>query len=571
VAALAAIVGLAACGGAGGNTSTGSSVLPNTPHATQEGAITITLKVPAAAKQLRPHIKGKLLPMNESPATQGVGISLALAPATPPPVQTPNYAFDLSNCASNCVTNPDGSRTYTLTTGQVSVGTYTILIATWDQPPVSNHFNAGNELSDAQTSQAISTTNSAINVTLNGIPSSVNVSPVAGQTHVVLDAASVWNIIGNIGTQWNAVALDADGFIITGSGAPLFTFTDGTGSFTFTPTATQGTYTITAQQAQPSSVPVSVTATGLGPSGVVSAPSTLPMLPVQELWTAAGGGSSFSGIYGYPLYPSNNYLPQTAACCFNSTSVDSYINSASTLLDVAEDSSGALWAFDTTALKLEQFAISSSGGPLTPTGVALTGAGTISYGLAGDANGFLYSVDASNLYVFKVVGTTPALKYTVPLSAPPQAVAVVPSTPVIPAALRGAIVIGDTNGLDFYSNASTGAPTHLGMAGTEYGGVVGVGIAPDDGTLWAEEQTEGYELSIYSLTSATSVNFVNSTSINYVGALAAGIADFAYAGADSMYYPVIEYGISEGTPVQNNSEYIGNGAGPTYYGAYIVP
>ena len=88
----------------------------------------------------------------------GFGVSLALAPAAPANPRTPTYAFDLSTCTptNNCVQGADGSRTYTITTATVPVGSANIEIATWDAAPVSGDFNSANELSDGEATASIS-------------------------------------------------------------------------------------------------------------------------------------------------------------------------------------------------------------------------------------------------------------------------------------------------------------------------------------------------------------------------------------------------------------------------------
>ena len=317
---------------------------------------------------------------------------------------------------------------------------------------------------------------------------------------------------------------------------------------------------------------VSVTATGIGPSGVVSAPSTLALTPVQELWTTATSDAALNGIYGYPLYPSSNggnYFPYAQNCCVNTVSVDQLLNAAFDYQAIAQDSGGKFWVYDSTNHQVVQYAASGAG--LSATGVVIPSI-PILYGLVADGNGYLYGVDGNTtLYVWQVVGlpTPSQATVTVP-GANAEAVAVVPNASTIPSALRGAVVVGNSNGVNFYSNASAGMPTLIGAAATEFGTPFAVAIGPDDGTLWTVESSEGNEIVAYTIASATSIVSTAQTGFSYGAAAAAGIADNLYLASDSAYYPVVQFYLSGGS-AHENFTYIGNGTGPNYIGSYVAP
>lgn len=586
--ALAAVAVLAACGGGGSG-----SALPSHITAPMSGSLTYTLKVPTVAKQLRPHVPNALRPLDQSPATLGLSVSIALAPAAPQPVTSPNAAFNLdpAACATpSCTTNADGSRTYTLTTATVPVGTYNVLIATWDATPapVGTPFTSTpvakvpmcacppvpQELSDAATVVNVTGPNTNINVTLNGVPASVVAVPLEGQSHVVPDGTGTYDIIGNVATQWSVAALDVDGYIIAGDGAPLITFNDATNSFVATNEfAPSNLYAISAVAAQPSPVPITFNATGLGPSNVtVSSAGSVSVLPMQELWTTAAG----MGLNGYRLTPPG-YTPPVGpyGCCSGYTPTDQYA-SLDMYESVAQDSSGALWVYDASTNAILQFT-QSFGATLAPTGTKISTTGLIISSLAGDANGFLYGIDSlsNDLVVWKVVGAAPSLQHTVPISNTLAAgVSVAPTLAKLPAGIPGSVLVSDSAGVDFYTNASAGAPTYIAPtvpdpvpASGPPLGLVAAAISPDSSTLWTSDTN--YTTAYSGFKSLTDVTLLaQGDPDDDQGNIAAGIGGYVFEaqGADSS--DTIDSGYASGTSVYLSLEMF---LGGITYGVCISP
>ena len=549
IVAIALVSILAACGGGGG----GSSTLPAKTQS--RGSLTVTLKVPAKSAQLRAHAKKSLQPLYESPSTMGFGVNLALAPSTPTNPQTPTFAFDLSTCTVSatvsCVQNSDGSRTYTVTTGTIPVGSYNVQIATWDAAPVSGSFAGANELSDGAATASISATNTNLmGITLNGVPATVQAVPLAGQTHVIADNSGAgYDIIGNTQTQWVVTALDVDGNIIAGTGAPLISFNVPNNAFVVGATATSNVFSITAAIAEPTQVSVSIGATGLGPSGVVSSPGSVAILPMQELWMTASATSlgSTDGIFGFqmmpnptaagssqaigPVYgpPSQNggYVPDFAT--------DVYTASGDSYGPIAQDNSGVLWVYDVTTNAIVSFTASNSSNALIPGSVSIATPGLDISALATDSNGFLYAIDENNnqLDVWKVVGATPSSTptFTVSIaSTGAEGLAVVPNNGVYPASTRGVIVVADNNGFDFYSNASGGMPAFIVNSPIGVNGY-SAAFAPDSATMWGLTSTSSPRVDVYTvtagptLTQPVTIGAVHSED----GPMAAGIAQYAFA------------------------------------------
>jgi hypothetical protein len=571
IVAIALVSILAACGGGGG----GSSTLPAKTQS--RGSLTVTLKVPAKSAQLRAHAKKSLQPLYESPSTMGFGVNLALAPSTPTNPQTPTFAFDLSTCTVSatvsCVQNSDGSRTYTVTTGTIPVGSYNVQIATWDAAPVSGSFAGANELSDGAATASISSTNTNLmGITLNGVPATVQAVPLAGQTHVIADNSGVgYDTIGNVQTQWVVTALDVDGNIIAGSGAPLISFNVPNNAFVVGATATSNVFSLTAALAESTQVSVGIGATGLGPSGVVSSPGSVAILPMQELWMTASATSlgSTDGIFGFqmmpnptpagssqaigPVYgpPSQNggYVPDFAT--------DVYTASGDSYGPIAQDDSGVLWVYDSTTNAIVSFTASNSSNALIPGSVSISTPGLDISALATDSNGFLYAIDESNnqLDVWKVVGATPSSTPTftvnlTPLSPAAEGLAIVPNNAAYPASTRGVVVVADNNGFDFYTNASGGTPAFIINSPIGFNGY-SAAFAPDGATMWGLTSTSSPRVDVYTVTPGPTLTQAGTTGAAHSedGPMAVGIAQYGFAaqGDGGVYGQADQYLFSGGS------------------------
>lgn len=543
---VALIASLAACGGGGGSSP---SAIPAKPQGT--GSLTITFKVPTKTAQLRPHRKGSLQPMYESPATQGVGISIAASQSALPAPQSPTFAFDLSTCTptNNCTQNTDGSRSYTLQSGIEPVGSYFMAMETWDVAPTSGAFPTGttHELSDGIAPVTISAINTSVNISLNGIPATVTAVPMPNQTHVRVDTSgSGYDIIGNVPTQWLVTALDNDGYLITGDGEPHFSFTTN-GVYTVAPAVATGQYTVTTILAKSIPEPITITAQGLGPSNVTSNQGSVAITPLQELWVTANGDAGGPiGIYGFQLVP-DPQAPGTSSpsgpvfgppmqCCPEHETYIDFISTDDQYAAIAQDASGVLWVYDSTANTIQSFTISNTTNALTP-GIAISTAGKNIQALACDGNGFLYAIDAiaGALDVWQVVtatpGTTPTFTTTI-ASAEPEGISVVPQNGLYPSGVAGDVVVADANGFDAYTNASSGAPTFIGnVLGTSNG--YSPGFASDSATMWALTNTTEPTLTGYTVGSGFSLAQQGQLVLAHAnnGALAAGLSQYAYVSS----------------------------------------
>ena len=182
--------------------------------------------------------------------------------------------------------------------------------------------------------------------------------PLTGQTHVIADNSGAgYDIIGNTQTEWVVTALDADGNIIAGDGAPLFTLTVPGAAFVTGTTAMTNVYSITAAIAEPTQVSIGISATGLGPSGVTSSPGSVAILPMQELWMTASAtlNTSSNGIFGFQLNP-NPAVPGTGGIsgpaygppsemAITYRSCNGYLHERRYYGPIAQDSSGVLWVY----------------------------------------------------------------------------------------------------------------------------------------------------------------------------------------------------------------------------------
>jgi hypothetical protein len=194
-------------------------------------------------------------------------------------------------------------------------------------------------------------------------------------------------------------------------------------------------------------------------------------------------------LYGYRLDPSGNFGPNygpPGQCCWSNFLPTDQFPGTDQYQSVAQDSAGFLWVYDVTTNAIVQFSQSSTSGP-APTGVSIATTGLNIGGLAGDANGFLYGVDTANnhLLVWQVVGGAPTLKDTI-TDAGAASVSVVPNVAALPTPLPGAVLVADTAGATFYTNASAGTPTLIATAPDPAGafGLVSAAISPDAATIW---------------------------------------------------------------------------------------
>lgn len=489
---------LAGCGGGGGG-----SALPTKPQAPLQSAtaVTFNLKIPTKAKQVIGHIH-KLGRDYVSPATLGVGVNFATgatATFTGAQIATPNLTFDLSTCGTNCTANADGSKTYTLS-APIPAGTYTFEITTWDSTAAGGTFS-GNQLSQtivANQTVAAGSASTTINFTLNGIASAISLSPIPGQSHVEVGSTGI-AIIGNAPVSFVGNATDADGYIITGSGAPTMCLLDSSGTFNI---ATNGNmFTVNALSSTPSNHSVTMLFEALPPagSGFTTLSQNVSFSPTPELWVSQSAGTT-TGMWGYPMN-GTTYTP--------GNSLDFIPSGGLNNSTMVVDTHGNLWVTNNDALQGFSAAVGSTPPTLNATVITLPG-GTNStvQGTALDAAGLLWVADSSypalqssgEVLAYDPTNTT-APKYTLTAAASgsttmsaPQSIAIAPAVSAIPSALQGTIFVASGTGLDVLTDTG-------GVLTDKYPSVLAaaesaVAIGPD-GTVWT---FDGSNINAYALT-----------------------------------------------------------------------
>ncbi|HEY9086024.1 MAG TPA: hypothetical protein VIN40_08870 [Candidatus Tyrphobacter sp.] len=220
---------LAGCAGG----SHGSSALPSLPSqaAKRSGTATFVITVPksstqsatSALRQAQGATRQAVRPQYVSPATQSIAVDIT----GPTDVnETANLTVNSAGCTSTlasvvCTLTIPGLQPCT----SPPTNCYTATLTTYDQTG-----GTGNVLSAAQ---AIAFTITAgatntISLTLSGVPVTTLVTPADSNT--AANGSGGYDVIGQGAHKFIAESLDADGNIIAGPGAPLFTIGTPSGS-----------------------------------------------------------------------------------------------------------------------------------------------------------------------------------------------------------------------------------------------------------------------------------------------------------------------------------------------------
>jgi hypothetical protein len=211
---------LAGCGGAGGSAPAAAPTHSGAGSAPLTVRIDVPLTGTAATRR----------PAYVSPATQSLAIAVVGSGTT-----LATFSVNLTPASPSCQTvTVSGAATLTCTLAvPVTIpasGSYTLATTTYDQPqtaqcsPTGTPRCAGNILSAALLTATlqVNATN-IVSIVLGGLANSFTVTPVAnGFFNGSVAGLHIW------GPQAQTVtvqALDADGFTITGSGAPVLTLT----------------------------------------------------------------------------------------------------------------------------------------------------------------------------------------------------------------------------------------------------------------------------------------------------------------------------------------------------------
>lgn len=321
-AGLALLVG---CGGGGASSALpsagGAAAAPSSGRVTQ----TISLVIPAKG-----YADNRRVPQYTSISTKGIGISLVLqgqsAPTNPATLTTPDVAIDLATTpisilgdlgpngqtiACTAVTAPQPGQQCTLALS-LPPDVAAIVVNAWDAPPASG------STAFSPSAQLLSTAVAGIKVTsgaagptiplvLDGVPAALQIVPTTPQAHFVpggsgsTTSAAAYTAIGGgpIAVTFNA--LDADGNIIIGIGAPTVQWQLAqTGSPILTGSVVSGASTNLSlasalTSAAAFATPFTLTATSSAPGGSPLA-SAISIQPAQELWLP--GNTSIGGTTG---------------------------------------------------------------------------------------------------------------------------------------------------------------------------------------------------------------------------------------------------------------------------------
>lgn len=489
-----AIAAFSACGG-------GSSSLPptggnGTPTNGSVGRIVQKLSLLIPAKGFA---NDRRAPQYTSIATKGIGISLVLqgasAPSNPATLLNPDVAIDLTTTpisivgdlgpngqtiACVAVTTPQPGKQCTLSLS-LPTDVSAIVVNAWDAAPVSGTatFTAVAQLLSSATAAVTVASGSpgpTLSLVLDGIPASLQILPTTQQTHFVLGtsggatAPAAYFEIGASPVALTIDALDADGNIIIGNGAPTVqwqatkngsailsgsTVSGNATTFSLAPFLTTATAFTSA---------FAFTATATRPNGSPLATS-IAIEPAQEFWvggniglggTTGRGPQALSGqdaIVGYEIPPPTGATTSPIPLNADTVPMTSIVPCPNVLgspapfnvpTDITTDPSGNLWTLVTTpyssssgsgtASCVEEFTLQPNANP--PQAVAnsmrtLSSVDKIT-GCVIDRFDTLWCVDATadKLYGYNLQATGSAPfstpNVTLPLSLPPAGAATTP-------------------------------------------------------------------------------------------------------------------------------------------------
>ncbi len=392
--ALAAAALLAGCAGG----SRGSSVLPTSPTTNGKGTGTavFVINVPpqsaSAASRSATSVRTKgVRPQYLSTATQSIVIAIS-GPTTVN--ETAGLTVNSSGCTSTLA-----STICTLTVPGLQAGSYTATLTTYDGYTSGTNTATGNVLSAAQ---AIAFTITAgqsntINIALSGVPVSTVVIPAGVIT--VGNGSGGYDLYGQGAHAFVVESLDADGNIIAGVGAPLFSI--GAVSGSLSPVTTSPSSGSTTSASAPNSFTVTppttfasttasfaVTPTftgqatdGCTQTGANCAPVTVTVdmkYLTQGLFVANNGSNT---VKEYALPYTSNAAP-----------IATISNSVSGPLGLAFDSSGNLFVANHGIATVTEYAPPYTGAPTATISNSVNSPA----GLASDSSGDLFVANNGN-------------------------------------------------------------------------------------------------------------------------------------------------------------------------------
>ena len=346
--ALATLV--AGCGGHA------SSALPARASTAKDGPTTAALRI--VVPKGGTTTSSRRSPRYISPATQSMTVLVT---------QHSGGATVLNETAGLTPTSAGCTSTLTTTICTLNLplgpGTYDMTLATYDGYDSAHNAATGTELSSGQNVDftIVAGTANTISVTLSGIPASLAVFTSALAVHGT--SATGYTLYGTSAQKFTVVALDPDGDVIVGPGAPAFTISTSGSGFTITNPATATPNTFALAQTGTTGQTASFTATAAyGDStcsiaGAVCTTIFSVTSAMQTLFVSNYSGNTVT-VYGAP-YGS----PAATISLTNPTGI-------------ATDSAGDLFAGDNVDADVHIYAPPYTGTPIT---AGPNGAYTISY------------------------------------------------------------------------------------------------------------------------------------------------------------------------------------------------
>ncbi|MHB8214351.1 MAG: NHL repeat-containing protein [Vulcanimicrobiaceae bacterium] len=353
---------LAGCAGE----SHGSSMLPTSPTTNGRGTGTAVFVIntpqrsASAASRSATSVRTKgVRPQYLSTATQSIVIAIS-GPTTVN--ETAGLTVNSSGCTSTLA-----STICTLTVPGLQAGSYTATLTTYDGYTSGSNTATGNVLSAAQ---AIAFTITAgqsntINISLSGVPASTVVVPANSNSSA--NGNGGYDIIGQGAHEFIAESLDADGNIIAGAGAPLFSIGAVSGSLSPVTTSPSGGSTTSA------SAPNSFTVTPPATFASTTASFTVtPTFTGQATDGCAQTGANCAAVtvtvdmkYLVRLFVANNpgnnvteYAPP-----YTSAPTATISNGMSNPTGLAFDSSGNLFVVNSHNNTVKEYAPPYTGAP----------------------------------------------------------------------------------------------------------------------------------------------------------------------------------------------------------------
>jgi len=378
---------LAACGGGGTGSLAPAKTATKTTIAPGQGTLALTISIPhptaaSASKRSAAYI---------SSSTQSIAITIA---STAPVLQEAVGLTPASN--PNCTTV--SSTTTCGITIPLSAGSFSATFATYDGPVVSGAAT-GNLLSQGQSIPVTVTAGqtNTVTATLDGVPTSITIAPSSGST--ITGTQSGGFTVPYSAQGLTIEALDADGNVILGAGAPTFAVTATATKYTVTQPASGTPNQITLESATGGSGTLSVTATppdggfSCSATGVVCTASATLASTLHEFFAV-----SRSALYEYTSPDNQTWTlaATNATSIANPSSIAAMPNGDVIVLNAGEPAFPPIIPGSPATLLI--FAPPYTSAPTVNSNVSVPSIGGQMSGAA-DASGNLVFTDAPNLGV----------------------------------------------------------------------------------------------------------------------------------------------------------------------------